>query len=67
MAKSRTIRVTPNLMKCLAELTRGVKGMPQGEPKKRAQGALDYLSRTFHGERQPLKGAACPPQKLVIK
>jgi len=66
MAKSRTIRVTPNLMRCLEELKRAVKEMPRGESKKRAQDVLDYLSRTFRGERQPLKGYACPPHQRVI-
>ena len=66
MAKSRTIRVTPNVQKCLEELKAAVKSLPSGDLKKRAEGALNYLSRTFKGEPQPLKGRGCPPNKLVI-
>ena len=66
MAKSRTIRVTPNVKKCLKILDEAVKAMPAGDLKNRSKGALDYLSRTFKGEPQPLQGKKCPPDKLVI-
>lgn len=66
MAKSRTIRVTPNVQKCLEELRAAVKSMTAGDKKKRAEGALDYLSRTFKGEPQPMKGRNCPPDKQII-
>lgn len=66
MAKSRTIRVTPNVKKCLEELRAAVKSMPAGDMKKRAEGALDYLSRTFKGELQPMKGRNCPPHRLIV-
>lgn len=67
MAKSKTIRVTPNVMKCLEELKIGVKTMRPGKPKKNAEGALRYLSRTFKGEAQPKGGSWCPPRTPIIK
>ncbi len=67
MAKSKTIRVTPNVMKCLEELRSAVKAMRPGKPKKNAEGALRYLSRTFKGERQPKGGSLCPINTLIIR
>ena len=61
MAKSQSIRVTPNVMACLKELKKAVKALPEGGLKKNAQGAVRYLDRTFKGEPQPLKGRACGP------
>jgi hypothetical protein len=60
MAKSKTIRVTPNVQKSLEELKTAVKSLPAGDLKKRAEGAIDYLSRTFKGKAQPGKGRDCP-------
>ncbi len=67
MARSKVIRVTPNVKKCLEELKEAVKALPDGELKKRAQGALSYLSRTFKGEPQPGQGRSCPAGRIVIK
>jgi len=67
MAKSKTIRVTPNVKKSLEELRSAVKTLPAGDLKKRAEGAVSYLSRTFKGEPQPLKGRWCPGGSLLIK
>lgn len=67
MAKSKTIRVTPNVQKCLEELKSVVKSLPSADLKRKAQGALDYLSRTFKGELQPMKGEGCPGSKLIIR
>jgi len=67
MAKSKTIRVTPNMDSCLKELKEAVKSMPEGEQKKRAQGALNYLSRTFKGEPQPAQGRGCPGSRLIVR
>jgi len=67
MARSKTITVTPNVMKCLKELKEAVKSMPEGDLKKRASGALNYLSNTFKGEAQPAKGRRCPGGKPVIR
>jgi hypothetical protein len=67
MAKSKTIRVTPNVQKCLKELSSAVKSMPSGDKKKRAEGAISYLSSTFQGKPQPLKGRNCPGGRLIIK
>lgn len=67
MAKSKTIRVTPNVQKCLEELSAAVKSMPSGEKKERAEGAISYLSSTFKGKPQPRKGRACGGGRLIIK
>jgi len=67
MARSKTIRVTPNVKKSLDELKAAVKSMPEGDQKKRAEGAIKYLSRTFKGEKQPLRGYQCPHGTLLIR
>lgn len=67
MAKSKTIRVTPNVQKSLEELSSAVKSMPAGEKKKRAEGAISYLSQTFKGKPQPGKGRMCPGGKIFIR
>jgi hypothetical protein len=67
MAKSKTIRVTPNVKKSLEELKAAVKSMPEGNLKERAEGAIDYLSNTFKGKAQPGGGRICPTAKPVIK
>jgi hypothetical protein len=60
MAKSKTIRVTPNVKKCLTHLKAAVKALPDGELKDNANGAINYLSRTFEGKPQPGRGIKCP-------
>jgi len=67
MAKSITIRVTPNVQKSLEELKAVVKSLPAGEKKERAEGAISYLSTTFKGKPQPGKGRHCPGGKLIIR
>ncbi len=67
MAKSKTIRVTPNVQKCLEELKAVVKSMPSGAKKERAEGIISYLSQTFKGKPQPGKGRACPGGRPVIR
>lgn len=67
MARSKTITVTLNVKKCLEELKEAIKSLPSGNLKKRAEGALNYLSRTFKGEPQPLKGIRCPVEKAILK
>ena len=67
MAKSITIRVTPNVQKCLEELKTVVKSMPSGAKKERAEGIISYLSQTFKGKPQPRKGRTCPAGKLIIR
>jgi len=67
MPKSKTIRVTPNVMKCLKELKSAVRNLPSGDVKKRAKGALDYLSDTFEGKPQPGRGYKCPVRTLIIR
>lgn len=67
MAKSRSISVTPNVQKCLEELKEVIKSLPAGDLKKRGEGALNYLSLTFKGEPQPLKGRNCPAGTRIIR
>ena len=67
MAKSKTIRVTPNVQKCLEELKAVIKSMPSGAKKERAEAVIRYLSETFKGKPQPGKGRiSCPGGKLII-
>ena len=66
MAKSKTIRVTPNVQKCLEVLKAEVKTLPAGDKKKRAEGAISYLSQTFKGKPQPGKGRTCPGGRVAI-
>ncbi len=67
MAKSKTIRVTPNVQKCLEELKAVVKSMPSGAKKERAEGVISYLSQTFKGKPQPGKGRSCPGGRPFIR
>jgi hypothetical protein len=67
MAKSKTIRVTPNVQKSLEELKAAVKSLPSGPKKERAEGAISYLSSTFQGKPQPLKGRNCPGGRPIIR
>jgi hypothetical protein len=67
MAKSKVIRVTPNVLKCAAALKEAVKSLPGGERKARATKALNYLVRTFSGKPQPNKGVSCPADKAIVK
>ena len=66
MAKSKTIRVTPNVQKCLEELKAVVKSMPSGPKKDRAEGVISYLSQTFKGKPQPRHGSLCPGGRVII-
>jgi len=66
MAKSKTIRVTPNVKKCLTHLKAAVNAMPEGELKDNAKGAIAYLSRTFQGKPQPGRGARCPGMTRIV-
>lgn len=66
MPRSKTIRVTPNVQKCLEELKAAVKSMPSGAAKKRAEAAILYLDKTFKGKPQPKKGMVCPTGALFV-
>ncbi len=65
MAKSKTVRVTPNVQKCLEALKAAVKSMPSGAKKERAEGAISYLSQTFKGKPQPGQGRHCPAGRII--
>jgi len=67
MAKSKTIRVTPNVKKCLTHLKAAVKALPDGDLKDNANGAINYLSRTFEGKPQPGRGIVCPGATRIVK
>lgn len=66
MARSKKITVTPNVQESLKRLKKAVKNMPEGKLKKEAEGAIQYLSSTFKGEPQPLKGRLCPGGTRLI-
>ena len=66
MAKSKTIRVTPNVKKCLAHLKAALNAMPEGELKDNAKGAISYLTRTFQGKPQPGRGIGCPGSTKIV-
>lgn len=66
MAKSKTIRVTPNVKKCLEHLKKAVNAMPDGDLKENAKGAISYLTRTFQGKPQPGRGIKCPGSTRLI-
>lgn len=66
-SKKITVEVTTNLQKCLEELREAVTSLPEGDLKTRAEGTLDYLTRTFAGEPQPMEGRSCPPGRPVVK
>ena len=66
MARSKKITVTPNVQESLKILRKAAKSMPAGALKKDAEGAIQYLSRTFKGEPQALKGRHCPDGTRLI-
>lgn len=66
MARSKTIRVTPNVKASLEILKKAVGSLPASDLKKRAQGAVKYLDQTFEGKPQPKKGIFCPPEIPII-
>lgn len=66
MARSKSIRVTPNMEKCLKILIKTVKSMPKGDLKDQSKAALDYMSQTFKGTPQPNRGRKCRPPLLII-
>jgi hypothetical protein len=66
MARSRTIRVTPNVLKCAVVLRDAAKLLPAGDAKARALKALEYLDRTFSGQPQPRRGEPCPVERPLF-
>ncbi len=67
MARSKTIRVTPNVKASLEILKKAVKALPKSDLKKKAQGAISYLGNTFEGKPQPRGGRICPPRTAIVK
>jgi len=67
MGKSKSIRVTANVKKCLEILKNAQKEMKEGELKEEAKAAVKYLEKTFKGEKQPLRGAVCPKHTPIIR
>jgi len=66
VTRSRSVRVTPNMQKCLKIMDEAVRALPKGDLKKRAKAAVDYMSRTFEGKPQPMRGVLCPPNILIV-
>ena len=66
MARSRSIRVTPNMEKCLKILGKAVKSMPKGDLKVQSEAAIKYMSHTFEGKPQPNRGRKCRPPLVII-
>ena len=66
LSEKLKIDVTPNLKKSLEFLEEAIQELPSGELKDKAKGAVEYLSRTFRGEPQPLEGKSCPAGILFI-
>ena len=48
MAKSKIIRVTPNVQRCLDDLESIVKSLPDGDEKTRGERDINYLSKTIY-------------------
>ena len=67
MAKSKTIRATPNVLKCAKVLREALKTLPVGEAKARAARPLNYLDRTSSGEPQPNRGIFSPVDKAIVR
>lgn len=67
MGKSKSIRVTSNVKKCLEILKKAQKELPEGELKKETKDAVNYLEKTFKGEKQPLRGVVCPRETPIIR
>lgn len=67
MGKSKSIRVTANVKKCLEVLKKAHKELPEGELKKETKDAINYLEKTFKGEKQPLRGMVCPRETPIIR
>jgi len=67
MARSKAIRVTPNVKASLEVLKEAVKALPKSDLKKKAQRAISYLGDTFEGKPQPRGGRICPPLELIVK
>lgn len=51
--------MTPNLEKCLEALKEAIQELPPGDLRDKAERAIEYMSRTFQGESQPMEGKAC--------
>jgi len=66
MAKSKTIRVTPNMLNCFKTLKEAVQKLPPGVLKKKASFAINYMNRTFKGEPQPRKMISCPGDRPIV-
>lgn len=59
------ISITPNVEYSLKVLDEAVQGMPEGEKKKKAKGAIAYLKKAAKGEKQPKRGRMCPTPKEI--
>jgi hypothetical protein len=55
----KRITVTQNVSYSLEILEKAVKGLPEGETKEKAKGAINYLLKAAAGEKQPNRGQEC--------
>ena len=62
----KRISVTPNVEYSLKILEKAVKELPEGETKKNAKGAIQYLLKSAQGEKQPGRGQECPTPVRVF-
>ncbi|MBN2246688.1 MAG: hypothetical protein JW755_12675 [Candidatus Aminicenantes bacterium] len=67
MGKSKSIRVTANVKKCLEILKEAQKEMREGKLKEETKAAIKYLDKTFKGTKQPLRGMVCPKDTPIIR
>lgn len=67
MSDEITVKVTPNLKKCLEIFEKIVASLPVSDQKEEGEGAVKYLSRTFSGEPQPNDGMFCPENVPIVR
>ena len=62
----KKITVTPNVEYSLKVLEKTVKGLPDGETKDHANGAIEYLLEAARGGRPQTRGLDCPDPVRVF-
>jgi|WetSurMetagenome_2_1015567.scaffolds.fasta_scaffold1880573_1 hypothetical protein len=61
MPKTKSLKVTLELLESLSDLKKAMRDLPDGEAKKKARAALKKLSLALEGEAPlPKKGSSCP-------
>lgn len=62
----RKITVTPNVEYSLKVLEKTVKGLPDGETKDHANGAIEYLMKTVRAGRPQARSSVDCPDPLRV-